>query len=123
VQEPLLDPEAGGVEGSGGVFRVSVVVPLGVVISAEVASRLPGHHATNHPLPVLAWMSSPSLRTRVTPVTSASSWPSMTVYAPSLVESRWSMVPCPIPSEPLPTTREMDVLLIPSPVGLRLAET
>jgi hypothetical protein len=93
------------------------------VISAEVASRVPGHQATNHPLPVVVWMSSPSLRTRVTPVTSASTWPSTTVYAPSLVESRWATVDCSTPSEPLPATREMDELALPCPVPLALPET
>jgi hypothetical protein len=47
----------------------------------------------------------------------------MTVYAPSLVESRWATVACSIPSEPLPATREMDESPLPSPVPLALPET
>jgi hypothetical protein len=47
----------------------------------------------------------------------------MTVYAPSLVESRWATVACSIPSEPLPTTTEMDERPLPSPVPLALPET
>jgi hypothetical protein len=46
-----------------------VVVPLGVVTSAEVTPWLPGHQATNQPPPVVAYTPVPSLRTSVTPLT------------------------------------------------------
>ena len=68
------------VDGSGDVRRRAwVVTPVAVVIWAEVALRLPGHQATNDPLPVVASIWSPSLRTRVTPVTPWSTWPSTNV--------------------------------------------
>jgi len=38
------------------------------VITADVAPSVLGHHATNHPFPVVVWTCSPSLRTMVTPV-------------------------------------------------------
>jgi hypothetical protein len=56
-----------------------VVTPAAVVISAEVESAVPGHQATNHPFPVVAWTSTPSLRTRVTAVTPVATWPSTRV--------------------------------------------
>jgi hypothetical protein len=75
----LPPPELGGKSGSGAAVRGCVVVPLAVVTCAEVASSLPGHQATSHPLATVAWTSSPSLRRSVTPVTVESTWPSTNV--------------------------------------------
>lgn len=53
----------------GAFFTGSVVVPFGEVIWAAVTSWPLGHHATNHPLTVVAVTSWPSLRTKVTALT------------------------------------------------------
>ena len=102
------------VAGAGGAgFSVCVVTPAGVVTSAEVASWLPGHQARNHPSPVLAWTSVPSLRTRVTPVTSEAMWPSTRVSGPSLAEVRWATdVASMLPAPAVPTRVEVLLLIV-----------
>jgi hypothetical protein len=68
--------------GGGGrvvVPNVSEVCPLGVVTSADDMPSFPGHQATSHPPPVVAWTSSPSLRTSVTSVTPKAICPSTRV--------------------------------------------
>ena len=113
--------------GSGGTGSgVSVVTPLDVVISTEVVSRSPGHQATNHPLPVLAWTCSPSPSTSDTPVTPASTWPCTTVNGPWLVDAKWPSVIC--MTLPELSLRSMDQALnvpdaLPSPESLALRET
>jgi hypothetical protein len=81
-EEPELALQDGSPVGGGGrvvVSNVSEACPLDVVTSADDMPSLPGHQATSHPPPVVAWTSSPSLRTRETAVTSEAIWPSTSV--------------------------------------------
>jgi hypothetical protein len=70
--EPELALHDGAPAGGGGrvlVSNVSEACPLDVVTSADDMPAVPGHQATSHPPPVVAWTATPSLRTRVTLVT------------------------------------------------------
>jgi len=73
------EPTVHGRPGGDGSVSACVVSPPGVVTWAALTPALPGHHATNQPLPMVASTSSPALRTNVRPVTSALIRPSTSV--------------------------------------------
>ena len=86
-----------------------VTTPAELAICAEVASALPGHHATNDPPATVACTWLPSDRTSVTPVTPETTCPCTNVYGCTPLVSRCDCVAGVIGPAPSPSSRITDV--------------